>query len=45
MFPWLAQLLGRSTGDRDRAAAHMTFGQTSLGRSLSRTRLLLKKQL
>lgn len=42
---WLVSLLGRSRDGRDRVQAHMTFGQSSLGRSMSRTGVLLKKQL
>lgn len=44
MFRWLSRLfrLGRHA---EAAQGHMTFGATSLGRSMARTRLLLKKQL
>jgi eukaryotic-like serine/threonine-protein kinase len=45
MRNWLASLFGRSRAGRDGVQAHMTFGQTSLGRSMTRTRLMLKKQL
>src|SRR3954470_1904706 len=45
MWNQLARLWTRSRDGRDHAQAHMTFGQTSFGRTMSRTRLLLKKQL
>src|SRR5664279_659345 len=45
MWNQLAKLLDRSRNGRDRVQAHMTFGQTSIGRTMSRTRLLLQKQL
>ncbi len=45
MSKWLARLIGRAGNGRDAAHAHMTFGQTSFGRTVSRTGLLLKKQL
>src|SRR5262245_43972981 len=45
MRNFLASLFGRSRNGRGDAQAHMTFGQTSLGRSMTRTKLLLKKQL
>ncbi len=45
MQNWFATLFGRSRGGREGVQAHMTFGQTSLGRSMTRTRLMLKKQL
>ncbi|MDZ4817982.1 MAG: serine/threonine protein kinase [Planctomycetota bacterium] len=45
MPKWLDLLFRRSNGNRSRAEAHMTFGQTSLGGTLSRTRLFLRKQL
>src|SRR5262245_30542613 len=44
MFTWLSRLLRSSRGDSP-AQAHITFGSTSVGRSISRTGLLLKKQL
>ncbi|MBX3411681.1 MAG: serine/threonine protein kinase [Pirellulales bacterium] len=44
MRNWLNALWRRSR-DQEGVQAHMTFGQTSLGRTISRTRLLLKKQL
>ena len=43
-FPKL-KLFSRLRKSRDLAQGHMTFGQTSLGRNVSRTGLLLKKQL
>src|SRR4051812_41538325 len=44
MFDWLRPLLPSRT--RGHAAqAHITFGATSIGRTISRTGLLLKKQL
>jgi serine/threonine protein kinase len=45
MWKQLAKLWGRSRDGRDQVQAHMTFGQTSFGRTMTRTRLLLKKQL
>ncbi len=42
MYRWLSSLFRRSA---PAAQAHITFGATSVGRSLSRTRLLLKRQL
>ena len=45
MLNWIQQLLGRSGGSREPVQAYMTFQQTSFGRSLTRTGLLLKKQL
>ncbi len=45
MQNWLASLFGRSRAGRDGAQAHMTFGQTSMGRSMSRAGVLFKKQL
>jgi eukaryotic-like serine/threonine-protein kinase len=45
MPKWLDQILGRNSAHSDGRAAHMTFHQTSFGRSLTRTTLLLKKQL
>jgi serine/threonine protein kinase len=44
MFNWLSRLLRLSRGPSP-AQAHITFGATSVGRSISRTGLLLKKQL
>ncbi len=43
MFRWLTRLVRSNRSDA--AQGHMTFGATSLGRSMARTRLLLKKQL
>jgi len=45
MTNWFNSWLGRMRRDGERGQAHMTFGQTSLGRTFSRTRLLLKRQL
>jgi eukaryotic-like serine/threonine-protein kinase len=45
MWDYLSKMMGRPRTRRHAGEAHMTFGQTSLGRSLSRTGLLLKKQL
>ncbi|HTN75618.1 MAG TPA: serine/threonine protein kinase, partial [Pirellulaceae bacterium] len=45
MFHWLTQWFRGSRPATALGQAHMTFGQTSVGRSFSRTRLLLKKQL
>src|SRR6185295_4396679 len=45
MHNLLQSLFLRTRSERNRAGAHMTFGQTSLGRTMSRTALLLKKQL
>lgn len=47
MWNWLNFLWGRSraAGSAARGQAHLTFGQTSIGRTVSRTGLLLKKQL
>src|SRR4051812_36298513 len=45
MFQWLTQLFRSTRRDRVEGQAHMTFGQTSVGRSISRAGLLLKKQL
>jgi len=45
MWNSLSSFFSRSRVGSDLAQAHMTFGQTSLGRSLGRTRLLLKRQL
>ncbi len=41
----LSSLFARSRTGRDRAQAHMTFGQSALGRTVTRTGLLLKRQL
>lgn len=45
MLTWLRSLFGRSLSSRATGQAHLTFGQTSVGRTFSRTRLLLKRQL
>jgi serine/threonine protein kinase len=45
MFSWLRQLIGRARPTTAAGQAHLTFGATSVGRSISRTGLLLKKQL
>jgi serine/threonine protein kinase len=45
MWNSLASILGRSRSSRDAAQAHMTFAHTSIGRTMSRTGLLLKRQL
>ena len=45
MFSWLNRALGRARPAPAAAQAHLTFGATSVGRSLSRTGLILKKQL
>jgi hypothetical protein len=46
MRDWLLlKFLGRSRDGRDRVQGHITFGQTSIGRTMSRTGLMLKKQL
>lgn len=45
MWNWL-NLFGRSRSSGEGAGrAHLTFGQTSIGRTVSRTGLILKKQL
>jgi eukaryotic-like serine/threonine-protein kinase len=44
MFYWLTRWFRPATPAAG-AAAHMTFGQTSVGRSITQTRLFLKKQL
>ncbi len=45
MFNWFRHLFRRSRGGAAAGQAHITFGATSVGRSISRTGLLLKKQL
>ncbi|WP_425619194.1 serine/threonine protein kinase [Anatilimnocola sp. NA78] len=45
MWNWLGSLIGRTRENRGAGQAHMTFGQTSFGRTMSRTGLLLKKQI
>ena len=46
MWNWLNVLTGRNRPSASGAGqAHLTFGQTSIGRSISRTGVILKKQL
>src|SRR5688572_17469894 len=45
MRTWFRNLLARSSNGIPSAQAHLTFGKTSVGRHISRTGLLLKKQL
>lgn len=45
MFNWLKNLFQRTSGGGSQRQAHLTFGATSVGRTVSRTALLLKKQL
>jgi serine/threonine protein kinase len=49
MVHWLSRWLGRSgsaaSSAQSPAQAHLTFGQSTIGRTISRTSLLLKKQL
>jgi serine/threonine protein kinase len=45
MFTLLKRVFQRSTSANRPVEAHMTFGKTSIGRTVSRTRLLLKRQL
>ena len=45
MFSWLNRWFGRGSPAASAVQAHLTFGATSVGRSISRTGLLLKKQL
>ncbi len=45
MFSWLNRLLGRASPAAPAGQAHLTFGATSVGRTISRTGLILKKQL
>jgi len=42
---WFPKLWNRSRNTAEQVQGRMTFGQTSIGRGLTRTRLLLKKQL
>src|SRR3954470_15056622 len=44
MFNWFTRIM-RPSRSASAAQAHLTFGGTSVGRSISRTGLLLKKQL
>jgi serine/threonine protein kinase len=45
MISWLNRLLGRARPAAAAGQGHLTFGATSVGRSISRTGLILKKQL
>ena len=45
MFAWVSQLFRRSSPAVAAAQAHLTFGATSVGRTITRTGLLLKRQL
>jgi hypothetical protein len=45
MFRWLSTLFWSSSPAAAQGQAHITFGATSVGRTISRTGLLLKKQL
>ncbi len=45
MWNNLLNLFASSRNDRDHAQAHMTFAHTSLGRGMSRTGVMLKRQL
>jgi eukaryotic-like serine/threonine-protein kinase len=45
MFTWLWQKLQSARQSPGEGQAHMTFGQTSVGRSITRTGVFLKKQL
>ncbi len=45
MFNWFWKWWRPDRSILDRAQAHMTFGQTSVGRKIVRTRMFLKKQL
>lgn len=45
MLNWLNRIVRRAVPATSPAQAHITFGATSVGRSLSRTSLLLKRQL
>jgi tRNA A-37 threonylcarbamoyl transferase component Bud32 len=45
MLNWLTNLFRRRAARPGAAQAHITFGSTSVGRSVSRTGLFLKKQL
>jgi nitrate reductase NapE component len=45
MFSWLTRWFGSARPSAEAAQAHITFGNTSVGRSISRTRLFLQKQL
>src|SRR5437763_10915655 len=45
MFHWLSRLWPAAHRTTGQVQAHMTFGNTSVGRTVTRTRLFLKKQL
>src|SRR4030095_13165352 len=45
MFAWLTRLFRRTSPAASAVQAHITFGATSVGRTISRTSLILKKQL
>ncbi len=45
MASWLAFLTRRSSSAGPETRAHLTFGATSVGRTISRTSLILRKQL
>ena len=45
MLSWFNRLLGRNPSAAAAGQAHLTFGATSVGRTISRTGLILKKQL
>jgi len=45
MLNWLTNLFRRAGSRPTAVQAHITFGSTSVGRSISRTGLFLKKQL
>jgi eukaryotic-like serine/threonine-protein kinase len=45
MITWIKRLLQRGSATATAAQAHITFGATSVGRSISRTSLVLRKQL
>jgi eukaryotic-like serine/threonine-protein kinase len=45
MFNLLRRVFQRTTSSKRAGEAHITFGNTSIGRTVSRTRLILKKQL
>jgi len=45
MFSWLTSWFRSAGQSPGQAQAHITFGQSAVGRSISQTRLFLKKQL
>lgn len=45
MAKWLSSWFKRSSAGNEQAQAHMTFAHSTVGRTLTRTRLLLKRQL